>query len=671
MDNKLYYGCAYYPELWEETEIIKDIEHMKYLGINVVRMGEFAWSTMEPNEGQINLEFFIRVIKELKENGIDTIFCTPTATPPVWVTFNHPERCFKNQDGEILSHGARQHCCTNEEYVIQRTQIIVEEIAKQIGVLEGVIGWQIDNEFKCHVAECYCESCKDLWHKWLADTYKTMDNLNEQWGTDIWSQYYHSFDQVPMPVKTPFLHNASLVQAYKQFSRDYINRYCHMQADIIRRYSPMPITHNSGEYFHLDNPKLFDKLDFASFDDYASAKEYQIMLRSYDYFRMVKKDRPFWVMETSPNHNGNLMEAAKPHPVDYLKAETASAYLSGAAGFSYWLFRQQRTGCELPHGSILYAWGKPTTGYEEVKKAGLLKDKLEPYIQKTDLTKGRIALMYSDLARVSLEVEPLEHYDYWKMIQQVYEEDIPHDVSTDLIHEGSDLDGYEILYTPFMACITSSFMEKAITYVKNGGTWITGPLCNYRTKEHTVPTDAALGQLEEYAKVNVKYMVSFTGGDITGSAFGQDMKLSMVGTILEPAGAKPIGVITSGEMKDEVFITQTQIGKGQLVLLGSHPEQGGQDDSFMRSFLMNYLNKQADIGYHSDKGIKTIKRVDAQGKIYLFGVDMEGKGGNLYIEGDYRIVLGKSQVKSIWVEPYETALAIIDNKPVISTVGSL
>ena len=60
--KKLFHGAAYYPELWPEADIDRDLAEMKRLGINVVRMGEFAWSKMEPDDGRISLEFFLRVM---------------------------------------------------------------------------------------------------------------------------------------------------------------------------------------------------------------------------------------------------------------------------------------------------------------------------------------------------------------------------------------------------------------------------------------------------------------------------------------------------------------------------------------------------------------------------------------------------------------------------------
>ena len=204
--NKLIHGVAYYPELWPDADIDADIAEMQSLGINVVRMAEFAWSTMEPTQGNFDFSVFKNVMDKMHAAGIQVVLCTPTATPPVWLTHGHPERCHKNDKGEIMSHGARQHASYEHPVVRKACFTIIERMSRELGRHPSVIAWQLDNEMKAHVSEDYSDAAIANWHKWLKKRFKHIDALNKAWGTHIWSQYYTAFEQVPASVTTPFLH---------------------------------------------------------------------------------------------------------------------------------------------------------------------------------------------------------------------------------------------------------------------------------------------------------------------------------------------------------------------------------------------------------------------------------------------------------------------------------
>ena len=45
-------GVCYYPEHWEESNWVTDAARMAEVGLTWVRIGEFAWSRMEPTYGQ-------------------------------------------------------------------------------------------------------------------------------------------------------------------------------------------------------------------------------------------------------------------------------------------------------------------------------------------------------------------------------------------------------------------------------------------------------------------------------------------------------------------------------------------------------------------------------------------------------------------------------------------
>ena len=59
--------------------------------MNVVRMGEGAWSVWEPDEGRYDFALFDRALELCQKHGLKAIMGTPTYTPPAWLTERYPE----------------------------------------------------------------------------------------------------------------------------------------------------------------------------------------------------------------------------------------------------------------------------------------------------------------------------------------------------------------------------------------------------------------------------------------------------------------------------------------------------------------------------------------------------------------------------------------------------
>ena len=90
--DRLLHGGDYNPEQWlAYPEILeKDIELFKKAGINVVTMGMFSWSALEPEEGKYNLEWLSEIVERLYRNGIYTILGTPSGARPKWLDNSWP-----------------------------------------------------------------------------------------------------------------------------------------------------------------------------------------------------------------------------------------------------------------------------------------------------------------------------------------------------------------------------------------------------------------------------------------------------------------------------------------------------------------------------------------------------------------------------------------------------
>ena len=653
MEKKLFYGAAYYPELWDEDTIIKDIEAMKQIGINCVRMGEFAWSRMEPDEDKIDLTFFHQLIDRLYDHGISVIMCTPTPTPPIWMTHNHPERLYVDAGGKRLIHGARQHVCTNHDYFIGRAGIIAEAIGKSLGKHPGIIGWQIDNEFKCHVAECMCETCLEKWHIWLETKYKTIYALNNAWGANVWSEAYQDFSQVPQPLPAPFLHNASLSLAYKQFSFEKIADFCDMQVNILKKYTDKPITTNINRYFGLDLDRLFEHLDFAAFDDYPSDDRYGDMIFNYDLMRKIK-DKPFFVMETSPSHNGCLNLIQKPHQNGFLTAEVISAFASGANGFLYWLWRQQRAGCEQPHGAVLSSWGGKGLGYGNVVDAKKELDKNETILLDSRVKQAEIAITYSDLAKAMLSIEPVKGYDYLTLIASFQESILGQGYSRDFVMESTPLDGYKILFTPFAPALTDEYIAKSIEFVKVGGTWVIGPMTGYRTVGHTVPVNSGIGTLSKYLPINIECHYPLEGTGTKGIYAGVECDLCGYSAFFDPCESMT-GQVTEGPSEGSGFIYEKEHGKGKIIFLGALP--CGENGRLVFNALTKSITESQNITKPPlcGKGNVAIERVDnATQKDIVYVVNMNGKGGTVCLKGGYVDMMSGQALGEgeLYVEPY-------------------
>jgi beta-galactosidase len=200
---------------------------MREAGLTVARLAEFAWSTLEPERGEFRFNWLERAISMLASAGIVSVLGTPTAAPPAWLVQEHPNLMAVHESGGRVQFGNRCHYCVNSPEFHAATRRIVSAMAERFGNNPHVIGWQLDNEYN---RVCYCDRCRSLFQRYLAEKFGSLDTLNRHWTTRYWSQTYSAWEQIPIPVGP---HNPGLMLAFKHFVTESYRKFQQLQLDIL------------------------------------------------------------------------------------------------------------------------------------------------------------------------------------------------------------------------------------------------------------------------------------------------------------------------------------------------------------------------------------------------------------------------------------------------------
>ena len=566
-NGKIWLGAAYYPEAWTDDIIMDDIAKMKELGINVVRMAEFAWSTMEPREGEFDFSVFKNVTQKMAAAGIDVIMCTPSATPPKWLTDKYEETLMMNDDGRRKQFGGRCHPCKSSPIMREKNRIIVTEMAKAFKDEPNVIGWQIDNEIYPYRG-CYCSYCKKGFHKWLKQKYKNVERLNDVWGGKRWSLEYKDFDDVIPPRGDTWNHPSLYIDGINYHS-DVIVDYVKEQADILHQYYFVPVGTDMMPLMEQNYYKTNAHLDVLQFNHYETAQDLGRASFWSDFARPIK-DRPFWSTETQLNWNGSECAEFGYRPKGNAYINTWLPIAKGGEANLYWHWRQHYAGHELVHGAVLSTSGRFCFNADEVKKASGDFEKCKDLLF-VNRVKSDIAMHFSATAWLNLKHVPVaKGTDYLKYIADVYHKSLRH-YNVDLIDTPHSLEGYKLLISPFLSCVDENGLkERVMQWVEEGGTWIVGPLSDIMDDNAMKYRNAPYSFLEEYVGVYTAFQMPIEN-DVFKAKWhdGSEIKISQTFDGFELRGAESLATYTNDHPQGLTAVACKKIGKGKVILLGT------------------------------------------------------------------------------------------------------
>lgn len=572
-----YFGAAYYPEDWPEGLQDEDIRLMKEAGMNLMRIGEFAWSRMEPDEGQFEFDWLHRIVDKLAANGIGTIMCTPTATPPIWAVRRYPEVLYVNADGIQWDHGGRRHYCPNSPIYHSLSRTIATKLAIEFANDPAVIGWQIDNEIysaEGDALSCSCSVCVSLFHEFIRERYGTIAALNDAWCLTLWSQEYQNFGQIPT-LKRQVWQNPSLIAAWREFGDKSYVEYTWKQADVLHAHNAKMVSTNVMCIPGFDHYEVAKKLDVVMYDHYNFGPTVRDAAFWFDLIRPIKPDQPYWNVETCTNFNGSIIACPR-QIAGYTTMNTWMSYLMGGEHNGYWLWRQHRAGHEQMHGYVVDSHGrKPWYWHEVTKVADGLKANTR-LLAGTKLDNSGFAIHYTNLAYNNFRALPMVPGPHMqeRMVKEVYLPLTGAQFRPDIIDSEADLSRYKMIYTPYMQWLDEDGLTARLkAWIEAGGTWIAGAMCDIRDQHLSKFPDSPFSVLEQWGGVYCEQQIQAEGQPITIKlANGHTGTGHVWCNAFSLHGADALAHYTEYPAEGLAAVTLKTMGKGRIVILGCMPD---------------------------------------------------------------------------------------------------
>jgi beta-galactosidase len=493
-------GVCYYPEHWPQDMWHSDAARMADIGIKQVRIGEFAWSRIEPSPGIYDWQWLDKAIETLHAHGLEIVLGTPTATPPKWLVDTDPEMLAIDEQGRPRQFGSRRHYCFSSLSYRDQCARIVTAMAQRYGDHPAIAAWQTDNEYGCHdTIISYSNAARAGFKAWLAQKYGEVTVLNAAWGNVFWSMEYQNFDEIDPPVETVTEANPAHRQDWARFSSDQVIAFDKVQTDILRALSPgRDVLHNyMGMFTAFDHFKLGKQLDIAAWDSYPlgflewawwdNVTKERFLRQGHpdftafhhDLYRGVGKGR-WQVIEQQPGPVN--WGAWNPAPLDgMVRAWTWEAFAHGAETVSYFRWRQAPFAQEQMHAGLMRPDNIEAQGAIEARiVAGEMA-----VVADAKTAQAPVALIFDYEAIWAIQIQPQgRDYRPLEIILAFYSAARRLGLDIDIVDPSHDLAGYKIVLCPLQIFMSPDLSE---SIKASGAVCVLGPRSGSKTDDFQIP----------------------------------------------------------------------------------------------------------------------------------------------------------------------------------------
>lgn len=636
------FGVDYYPEQWPEARWAVDAKQMRTLGLQVVRIAEFAWSKIEPVEGVFDWGWLDRAIATLATEGLQVVLGTPTAAPPAWLSRRYPDTLPVDEQGHRRNFGGRRHYCPNNPRFQDLSLRVVAGMAERYTSDLRVIGWQIDNEFgDGNTARCYCPNCAAAFRLWLQERYCSLDALNAAWGTVFWSQTYDEWSQIDLPNLTLTPPNPSHALDFYRFASNSYVAFQGQQVEILRgakgsitsNQSPAAgtekasgegrqfITHNfMGLFSDLDQFRLAEKLDFASWDSYPTGHDDRwrtllyppgsdtsrneviyaydvgdpmITAMAHDLTRGLMQ-APFWIMEQQCGQINWGMYNPDIRP-GTLRLWIWHALACGASAIIFFRWRATLFAQEQYHSGLLTHDAMPDTGFtslQDIQAERTLMEKLAALPLQPSVA---LLLDFEDLW--ALELQPHRRdFSYLRHLFVFYHALTRLGLQVDIVHPQANLRPYRLVIAP-SAHLADNELETALARVaRRGGTLLLGVRSGFKTRSNLVTEQPLPGALRYISgstitdwhalPPDIHYNIQSEIPGLSGEAafWAEAIRppfASSATKINEASSYRSLAKYASGPFEGRTALGEHDYGTGRVVQLGWYPTQA-QAEALLR-----------------------------------------------------------------------------------------
>ncbi len=665
--GKIFYGGDYNPDQWSEDVWKEDMRLMKAAGVNMVSIGMWAWAHIQPKEGAWDWTFMDKIMNMFAENGIYVDLATPTAAHPNWLSKKYPEVLPVMADGMRMSYGSRQTFCPSSKKLLNFNAKITRKIVERYKDHPTLAAWHIGNEYSHLVILCHCDTCESNFRKWLKVKYKSLDGVNEAWGTVFWSNTYGEWNEIISPKITAHQHNPAHLLDYKRFMSDIYLHSMKAEANICREVTPqIPITTNYlYEFNNLDYFKWSQEIDFVAVSSFPDTKPGEHIGKppfSHAKMRGLKRQTPFVILEQAAN-NVNWRDANNNKKPGIMRLWSYQGLAHGSDGLCFFQWRASLKGAEKFHSAMVPHAGEDTRIHQEIKQLGNELPKIKEIIGST--IDAKVAILFDYESWWALDNKPgtTSFLDYNKQVQKFYlglhEMNIPCDMVFSIDTE-LDVSKYDIVMAPAMYIVQPGIADKIKTFVKNGGTFLTNfSSCMVDENEavfeggYPGPLRDVLGfWVEEYESIlegvdnSVKLSNKLGGKKETYPA-------TIWADILRLEGAKALGKWTKDFYKGKPCFTENKYGKGKAYYIGT--DLGVEFNKVLLAKLCK--DKKIKPVMNTPKNVEATVRTNGKKK-WLFVLNHNFKAAKVTLPkaGLVDILTGKKMPKIITLKALDTVI---------------